>query len=156
MTFGGVVYLIPDMKHLEIFVTCSLIPAFIVAIFLPESPRWLLSKGRVEEAKPIIRTAIRWNGKPESNIDNVKAIHDKAKKLSIIHIFKYPAMRRNLLAMSVAWLATSMGFYGLVYNTPTFDWNVYLVFIFPSFLIIPLIIVEPFLENKYDNSNQGN
>ncbi len=135
------------MKHLEIFVTCACIPGFIVALFIPESPRWLLTKGRVDDAKKIIRGIIKINKKPESNIDLVKPISDTTKKLNITHILRYPAMRRNLLAMSVAWLATAMGYYGLVYNTPTFDWNVYLVFILPSFFIIPLVIAEPYLEN---------
>ena len=138
----------PDMIHLEIVVTCSLIPAFIVAIFLPESPRWLLTKGRLEDAKKTIKLALKMNGKPEANLDKVKCIQDKVKKLNVTHILRRPAMRRNLMAMSVAWLATAMGYYGLVYNTPTFDWNVYLVFILPTFFIIPLTIAEPFLENK--------
>merc|ERR1719442_88637 len=38
ITLGLLVYLIPNMKHLELFIGLS------------ESPRWLLSKGRNKEA----------------------------------------------------------------------------------------------------------
>jgi len=42
----------------------------------------------------------------------------------------------------------SMGYYGLVFNTPSFDWNLYLVFVLPGLLAIPLAIGQPFFVNK--------
>ena len=41
-----------------------------------------------------------------------------------------------------------MGYFGLVYNTPAFDWNIYLVFVFPTFFMIPVSLSQPFMENK--------
>ena len=41
-----------------------------------------------------------------------------------------------------------MGYFGLVYNTPAFDWNIYLVFVFPVFITIPLYLAQPLLENN--------
>lgn len=41
-----------------------------------------------------------------------------------------------------------MGYFGLLYNTPAFDWNIYLVFVFPSFISLPIAILQPFFENK--------
>ena len=59
------------------------------------------------------------------------------------------ATRRNALCMTFCWFAFSMGYFGLVYNTPTFDWNIYLVFVLPTFLLIPCVYLEPFFENKF-------
>ena len=50
--------------------------------------------------------------------------------------------------MTLCWFAFSMGYFGLVYNTPAFDWNIYLVFVFPTFFMIPVSLSQPFMENK--------
>ncbi len=45
------IYLVPDMDKLE-WVLAALVACFLpVQFFLPESPRWLLAKGKHERAK---------------------------------------------------------------------------------------------------------
>lgn len=41
-----------------------------------------------------------------------------------------------------------MGYFGLIYNTPAFDWNIYLVFVLPTFFTIPTSLIQPAFENK--------
>ena len=65
-----------------------------------------------------------------------------------LDLMKLPATRRNALCMTLCWFAFSMGYFGLVYNTPAFDWNIYLVFVFPTFFMIPVSLSQPFMENK--------
>ena len=61
----------------------------------------------------------------------------------------FSATRRNALCMTFCWFAFCMGYFGLVYNTPTFDWNIYLVFVFPTFGLIPIVLLQPWVENKF-------
>ena len=42
-----------------------------------------------------------------------------------------------------------MGWYGLVYNTPSFGWNLYLVFAFPAFFSSIIALCQPFMENYF-------
>ena len=52
------------MRHLELFIGLSAIPFMILWWILPESPRWLLSKGRNEEAIKNLSLVCRTNKKP--------------------------------------------------------------------------------------------
>ena len=118
--------------------------------FLPESPRWLLSKGRNREAIEVLRLACKWNKKDLSKIDNLKFIHqeENVKMGTFKDLFRFSSIRRNAFCMTICWMAFSMGYFGLVYNTPTFDWNIYLVFVLPVFFTLPICLVQPWIENK--------
>jgi hypothetical protein len=108
------------MKHLELFGIFVLIPHTILSFFNEESPRWLMTKGRMDEAKEIIKKILKWNKLPESNLDMVKEIEAPLKRATITDILRKKGMRRNLMALGVCWMATAMGYYGLVFNTPSF------------------------------------
>jgi hypothetical protein len=55
------------------------------------------------------------------------------------------AIRRNSLCI---WFVFSFSYFGLMYHTPAFDWNLYLVFVLPTFIMIPMNFIQPLLENK--------
>ena len=64
LTLALLAYLIPNWQYL-CWITS--VPAFIYVILfwtMPESPRWLLTSGRIEEAEKVIRQAAKENGNP--------------------------------------------------------------------------------------------
>ena len=139
-----------DLKSVEIVLIWSVVPCIVISYALDESPRWLLSKGQEIPAKKIIKTMIKMNGQPLENLSKVQKPQEKTvQKGTLGDILKRRGMCRNQLLLCVYWLGTSMGAYGLIFYTPTFDWNVYLVFVLPSLINIPMIFSVPFLENKY-------
>ena len=138
-----------DLKSVEIVLIWSVVPCIIISYALDESPRWLLSKGQEIPAKKIIQTMIKMNGQPLENLSKVQKQQKTVQKGTLGDILKHRGMCRNQLLLCVYWLGTSMGAYGLIFYTPTFDWNVYLVFVLPSLINIPMIFIVPFLENKY-------
>ncbi len=114
--------------------------------------RWLLSKGKHEEAKHVMKRMCKWNKRDESAVDafvdNFELYEKKsARSLRLRDLIKLPATRRNTVLMSLTWLSFSLGYFGLQYNTPAFDWNKFIVFMFPAFLTIPMNYVLPTLEN---------
>ncbi len=60
----------------------------------------------------------------------------------------YPALRRNLLICLLVWFSFSVGYYGVVYVTPPLGFSPQLVFAFPAFFTLPLVMVSPLAENR--------
>ncbi len=152
VVLGGLAYFCRDMAWLELIIALTNVPFLLAWFLMLESPRWLLSKGRSEEAKRVMRTMCRWNGKHRGQeVDNFVDnffLSEKQKKGSIRDLFKLPATRRNTVLMCACWLSFSMGYFGLIYNTPAFDWSPFLVFVFPGLISIPLNYVAPWIENS--------
>ncbi len=123
---------------------------------MPESPRWLLVRGQKEKALTVIRRAAAINRKRNDLIRMEKLMEamDKQKtasvrKASLLDLIRYyPGMRRNFLILLLVWMSFTLGYYGIIYFTPSFDWNPYLIFVFPTFFTIPATVVSPYVENK--------
>ena len=113
MYFKSILILFLDLKHLEMIMACSLVPFLAIAFIMDESPRWLLSKGQVKEAKVIIAKMIKTNKKPTENISKLQVSEQSSQKGTIWDIMTRPGMRRNQLLLCVYWLGTSMSTYGL-------------------------------------------
>ena len=71
LLLGLLVYLIPNMRNLELLIALSAIPFLSLWYFLPESPRWLLSKGRKPEAIKVLTLACKFNKKPPPSFEQL-------------------------------------------------------------------------------------
>lgn len=56
--------------------------AYLCLPFIPESPRWLLNKGWVDEVIQIIKTISRWNGTQEMLQDN--RVQDMLRQMNTV------------------------------------------------------------------------
>ncbi|OQR75949.1 solute carrier family 22 member 6-like [Tropilaelaps mercedesae] len=88
----------------------NVIPCCIAAplsYFIPESSRWLISKGKLDQTKEILHKIARWNGhKLESNAFDALVIpsSDNKGQTSVLAIWRYPRLRRNVLLTLFIWL----------------------------------------------------
>ncbi|ALC42779.1 CG8654 [Drosophila busckii] len=93
---------------------------FVIYIFLvPESPRWLLTTGRVDKSIAILEKVAKHNRAPTDNIRGEieaasKALQAKtpAKKGTVIDLFRTPYLAVKTICMANAWLVVSMVYYG--------------------------------------------
>ncbi len=141
------------MKTVELIIVCGIVPFLSYTLLLNESPRWLLSKGRIEDAKILITNALKMNKLPLSRLEKLDKIEKVESATSnnafYTDLFKYPGIRRNLICMAICWFTYTMGYYGLIYNTPSFGWNIYITFSMPAFFNFPVLAIQPFMENKF-------
>ncbi|XP_074545175.1 organic cation/carnitine transporter 2-like [Halichoeres trimaculatus] len=99
---------------------------------IPESPRWLLQKGRLEEAERVIRNAAKQNrvSAPEIIFRAGEGLapkkDEKAQTHTYLDLIRTPNMRNITVLGLFLWLSVAMVFYGLSLNTSNLYGNVYL------------------------------
>jgi OCT family organic cation transporter-like MFS transporter 4/5 len=133
------------MKMVEILLAIGILPYFFYWFLLPESPRWLIARGRMAEARDVLSKALATNDLPAERIELLDTIQreETREKYFFTDLVKYPATRRNLICMSFSWFTISMGYYGLIYNTPSFDWNLYVTHAIPPLLTMGVVLFQP-------------
>ncbi|XP_044756384.1 solute carrier family 22 member 1-like isoform X2 [Coccinella septempunctata] len=130
----------------------------IFVIFLwwtiPESIRWYLSKGRIEEPKKILRRFAQANGKQisEESLDKLKLILKEQQELhesvSFLDMLKSMPLFLRFLNCSFCWVTCAFLFYGMTLNSVTLSSNSYLDFIYISLTEIPAYCCSVYIANR--------
>lgn len=96
---------------------------------MPESPRWLLCKGRVDEVKEILKTAARMN-KMElpQNLDKIlkPPNSEKRKNKGFTDLFRSKYLRLVSICFLCIWFTMNLVYYGLILNMNALGGNIYI------------------------------
>jgi len=129
MILGLVAYFIRDWHYLQMTVSFPILLLSCYWWFIPESPRWLLARGRDGEAEEIIRHAAKVNGSvlPEKLFDN-KTFDEVYQREKLSHAFTSPRFIIRLTIICYCWLVCAMVFYGLSLNAGKLAGDIYVNF----------------------------
>ncbi|XP_077987759.1 organic cation transporter protein-like isoform X2 [Glandiceps talaboti] len=160
---GGIAYVVRDWRKLSFIMSLPSVLLLAYFWFLPESPRWLLSRGEVKEAEVIILKAARVNKADISPLlpklgnfylEECQKKHRKGglpirRNHSFIDLLRTPNLRRRCLNIFVHWTAISMVYYGVSLNTSSLAGNEYLNFFLAGMVEIPATLASIFLVDRY-------
>jgi MFS transporter, OCT family, solute carrier family 22 (organic cation transporter), member 4/5 len=125
---AGIHYVAVDWRPMQLYITSPGYVLVFVWYFLPESPRWLLAKGRTAELAVIIRKAARMNQRSlpsnfEKTLTPPEAPSDK-RMVSVMDLFQ-PAFKRTTLLMTVIWFSIILIYFGITLHMSNLGGNIY-------------------------------
>ncbi|XP_076468404.1 uncharacterized protein LOC143299160 [Babylonia areolata] len=120
-------YFIRDWTTLQLVCSAFTLPYLAYWWLVPESPRWLLIKGRVKEAQVILSRIARAN-KKTFDPAVLHSLHiSSAPQMSLWKVlFNTQKLIGRHLIIFFSWFVASFSFYGVSYNVGSLGGNVYL------------------------------
>lgn len=123
----AVAYFIRDWQTLQLVLTAPSVILLFYWFLLPESARWLLSKGKTKEALKIVETIAKDNKKEiktdllelETNDENV-GFRD-----AILPVLRSRPLVIRWMVLTFSWFAVAVTYYGITYNVGRIGGSVY-------------------------------
>lgn len=137
-------------KTLSLVTSLPLALAIFSPFFIPESPRWLLSKGRVDEAVTKVLTIGRINKKEISPklLEQFKLSLSKAKpekKQSILELMKKPLLRRMFISTCLMYICCALVFDALVRSIGALQFDFFISFSVINLTELPSMLLVAFI-----------
>lgn len=115
-------YLLRDWRSIQLCLATSSLLLLLYLPLLPESPRWLLSKGRTTQAVHLLATMARRNGvlveqdqllASCTSLQQVNQDKEPGCFNGLVSLFSHAPMRRQLLLLAPVFFITGMTSYGI-------------------------------------------
>lgn len=147
MMISGIAYLTQDYDKLQL---CIGIPGIFLCFLwfvVPESPRWLLVKGRIPEVKKIIESAAAFNGKqlPDNYEKILKPPMQEDSSSGFVSLFRSRYLRLITICFLCIWFTINLVYYGLILNMNSFGGNVYFNSALAGLVEIPAIAIAMYI-----------
>ncbi|KMZ05519.1 organic cation transporter protein [Drosophila simulans] len=161
MLTAGFAYFIHDWRWLQIALTLPGLLFLCYYWIVPESARWLLMKGRKDEAFVIIEKAAKENKVEVPNEIYEQLVDEVAEKkkqdemaasqpaATVFDLLRYPNLRRKTLLIFFDWFVNSGVYYGLSWNTNNLGGNQLVNFMISGGVEIPGYVLLLFTLNRW-------
>ncbi|XP_022286350.2 organic cation transporter protein-like [Crassostrea virginica] len=138
---SGAAYFLKHWQWIDLAIAAPLV--FYIAYFwlVPESPRWLMSKGRYDEAEEIIQKAGRVNKVelPEKMI-NPSLLEREETQMKLYHLFSTKEMFTRTTILLYNWIAVALMYFGVTMHAGNIGGNFYLNFFLNGIVEFPALL----------------
>lgn len=158
ITLPAVAWFIRDWVWFQLITTFPIIPFFFMYWVVPESPRWLMTQGKMEKFEKVVNKAARLNRKVgKSDAVNLEALlptikrgaGETTKSGTLFDLFKTPRLRCRTFNCIYHWMVNAFMYYGLSYNTNDLGGDPFLNFFIAGALEVPSYLVVFYAISRY-------
>ncbi|KAM4590754.1 solute carrier family 22 member 7-like [Odontesthes bonariensis] len=155
MLLAGFAFLIKDWRSLIMAVTAPLGLAVLTWWWIPESARWLLAHGKVEQAQFYLDNCAKFNKRPKvsklkvETLSNIESLEKRDKNYTYFDLIRTPKMRRLALLSGYVWYGVASTYYGISLNITGFGLNMYLTHFIYAAIEVPAKLMTYCFLNKF-------
>jgi len=158
-----IAYFVREWTSLQLAISVPCVLLGLYYFFVPESPRWLVAEGRIDEALVILKDGAKKNKKslpPDDELREMLAgmyeeeekaateVVELTTKQKLYEVFKEliilvetPEMRKRTLNIFYSWLIVAMVYYGLSFNSKHLGGDRYVNSFISGFVEVPAVVV---------------
>ncbi|XP_071471965.1 solute carrier family 22 member 14 [Marmota flaviventris] len=139
MFLTGLAYNLPHWRMLFLVGAVPVFPLISYIWILPESPRWLMMKGKVKEAKEVLCYAAEVNKKtiPLNLLEELQLPGKKVTKASVLDFYSNRYLCKVTLVMGCVWLTISYSYFTLSLKLRDFGVSIHFRQAIPGILEVP-------------------
>jgi len=149
-----------DWRIFAFVTSMPLVLVLLTPLLVPESARWLMSRGRVKESVKIMKFIAKVNGKQiddelfeqfEKYSSDKKAQEKRLKpaSYSVLDLFKRPQLRTITILLCIMWMCTTFEFDGHMRNAGSIGLNIFVGSTIGSFTELPVDIFLVLILDKW-------
>ncbi|XP_045903521.1 solute carrier family 22 member 7-like [Micropterus dolomieu] len=152
--FAAIGYFVTDWRWLIVSVSSPLAFAIITWRWMPESARWLIANGKLEQAQMYLKKCAKMN-QTEELIHTLKTetlstivTEKRDRAYSYLDLIRTPKMRKLALCTGILWFCVATSFYGISFNITGFWLNIYLTQFTYALIELPAKVTVYYLLDK--------
>ena len=148
LLFDGLAYFVRSWRHVSAYAAWPSIPIFIVFCFLPESPRWLLTRGRNIDAEIVMGKVCTFNNRTRRviHLKSPNSVGDT--KYTYIDLIRNWKILKLTLSTLCVWLVLPVLYYSISMQSSSFGGNMYEAYALSTIADIPGCLFSSYLSNK--------
>ncbi|XP_072912007.1 solute carrier family 22 member 16 isoform X1 [Hemitrygon akajei] len=169
MVVALVGFLVRTWRLYQLILSVVTVPFIFFCWLLPETPWWLLAKGRIEDVQKLVDRIAQWNrvkipchlsvmqmNSPEDSTDKEVANNqhkNKQKKMSILDLFRTCDLVKRTITIWLVWFTGSLGYYVSSLGSVNLGGNEYLNLFLAGAVEIPSYIVACIVMDRLGRRN---
>ncbi|CAD7092117.1 unnamed protein product [Hermetia illucens] len=141
-------YFFRDWHHFQLAISLPVVLLLSYYWLVPESPRWLFTVGKLDEASKILQKAAERNNLPTENIRSdlektfkEKDSKDETSKGNVVDLFRTPNMRQKSLILIVTWFICGLTYFGVAQYVGHVEGDIFLNVAVSALLELPGTVI---------------